>query len=72
MKLTNPHHILAASYRRLAKTLRVRSANYKRAAKLVAATIPEQAKDLNLRALTAIDLADELEHDARLLRAKEN
>jgi hypothetical protein len=32
----------------------------------------KQAKDLNLRALTAIDLADEFEHEARGLRAKGN
>lgn len=69
MKPSDPRTILAASYKRLAKTLRVRSRNHLNAAKRLK-SFPQTAEALRLRAEAANDLADDFEHEARLLRTK--
>jgi hypothetical protein len=69
MKSTNPHSILAASYRRLASTFRIRVINYRRASKKFPA-LHHEAIGLRSRAKTASDLAEEFSHEARVLKAK--
>lgn len=69
MKATDPHYIMAASYRRIARSLRIRATSYRSAARRLKA-FPEQVAGLKVRAQTADELADEFEGEARILRAR--
>lgn len=68
MKATDPRYIMAASYRRVARSLRIRATSYRGAARRLRA-FPEQVATLTLRATVASELADEFEAEARILRA---
>lgn len=67
------HAARAASFKRLAKSLRIYATNYRNAAKIAAKQddpkAPARAAELRMRAAMHKDIAVEFDNEARTLRA---